>query len=280
MPHKIIKLFFIFLLFFTSKTYGDFIVCDSGNINYEGITVSEICNGGYESLDISLIKSFTGSYVNFDLGFWGISNNLDLENNVKNNFPVGFFDGNKKTITKKVDPEYFNFIGFIGTANSFSGVVFDVENNFPIGFFDLNKKTIILKEYLNYSFPVGYLGDYQIRTSGRSNSIPVIQNITYRDFFHEIFLKNIDSKFLRKYSNYELNLFIDDLLNVLFEGKNEANIIISNSTKKRIELYIKKSSFIENLNKLVNNLDPINDAFKKNEIVKQRFYVIKYYLQK
>lgn len=278
MLKKIIKIFFIFLLFLFSKTYSDFVICDSWNINYDWVTVSEICNWWYESVDISLIESFTWGYVNYDLWFWWNDYNLNLDKNISENFPVWFFDINRKTVLNNVNPEFSSPVWFIWTAYLDTWIITDIENNFPVWFFDINKKTIILKPNPDFSFPVWYIWDYKVVKKSWWNHIIIIQDTSYRKFFEDIFKENIDPKFLWKYSKYELELFIENILNLLLESEKDKDKIISETTKNRIRLYIKNSDFNKNLNNLIKNLDLINNAFEIIKDNKQKLYVIKYYL--
>jgi hypothetical protein len=282
MFRKIIKLFFIFVILFWSKTYSDFVICDSWNINYSWKTISEICNWWYENFDISVIEYFTWSYINLNSWFWWGEQNFDFKKN--ENIPIWFFDQNKKTIIENINPIYDFSAWYMGTSHSFSWIFFDVENNNPIWFFDLNKKTIILKTGINYSFPAWYLWNviinkknWWIKWWSRSPDI-LIENISYKEFFHDIFKGNINSEFLNKYSSYELDLFINDLLDLFSESDKNLEKIISEDSKNRIKLHIKNSNFNEKFNKLIKNLDLVNDAFKNTNNETQKFYIVKYFL--
>lgn len=277
MLKKIVRLVFIFLIFFCSKAYSDFIICDSWNINFEWKTVSEMCNWWYENLDISTIEYFTWSFINLDSWFWWGKQNFEFWNN--ENLPIWFFDANKKTVIENVNPNYDFSLWFIWTNNSFSWIIINVENNYPVWFFDSNKKTIILKTDLVYDFPVWYIWNFVVKSKWWArSSTPIVKDVSYKEFFYEILKKNINSEFLNKYSKKELDLFINNLLDLLLEWEKGSWKIISEESKDRIKLSIKNSNFSDSLNKLIENLDSINIVFKNTNSETQKFYVIKYYL--
>jgi predicted RNA-binding protein with RPS1 domain len=83
---------------------------------------------------------------------------------------------------------------------------------------------------------------------------------------------------LNKYSSYELDLFINDLLDLFSESDKNLEKIISEDSKNRIKLHIKNSNFNEKFNKLIKNLDLVNDAFKNTNNETQKFYIVKYFL--
>ena len=276
MLKKIIKLLTIYILFFTSWVFADFVICDSGNINYNWKTISEICNNWYESLDISIIESFTWNYINYDLWFWWTDFNVDFENNVEWNFPIWFFDWNKETQIKNINPEYNFITWYIWTANSFSDVIIDLDNNYVIWFFDENKNTVTLNTDSNYSFPIWYLWNHKIKKKSSWGWNIVIQNdITYEEYFKEIFIKNINLIYFYKYSEYELEKFTDNLVDLLLEKDSE--VIISDVIKRRINLHIENSNFRIYLNQLLENLDDINNAFESTYNRNEKIYILDYF---
>lgn len=282
MAIKVIKYFLLLVLLFYSKTNADYIICDSWDINYDGKTVSEICNWWYQSINISEINSFTWSFIDLNLWYWWIDFDLVMNLNIEENLPMWYFGTNIKTKVLKNNPENYIYIWHIWIKNDYN-IISDVVENFPIWYFDTNIKTKVLNNKPEYILPIWYLWNVVIAKKNwwmRNNILP-IYSMTYREFFKEIFQKSTNDSFNNlNYSKSEYDTFINNLLDLLFNSNQYYQKIIPEETKNTIRLFIQNSDFDTNLNLLMTNLKDINQNFEIQKDQKINFYMIKYYLNK
>ncbi|MDD2870653.1 MAG: hypothetical protein PHS49_01575 [Candidatus Gracilibacteria bacterium] len=287
-----IFLFLIFLIFFQS-TYTDFIICDSGNIELSADNLSQICNSGYESTDVSKIESFTGNFVNFNPGYWNINYDLNNTINFTQSFPIGYFDNNISTVVNIINPIYDSQIGYLENTFDNSINILDLDKQFPVGYFDDIKNTvtnIINPEYNNL---VGYIskntviytntGSVNISNNqgleNISNNLPkIVDKITIKDFYENIFRKYSNNDFLYYgYTKSEYDNFINNIVNTLLSKTYKNSLpFISDIEQKRIELDIENKNFQKKISKMMSNMKKINKYFENIDNDNYLYYMMDY----
>lgn len=269
------KIIFIFiLLFFHTKTYWDFIVCNTDNINFSWTWSDTICLWEYYDLNIQNLEEIDKKPDSFDL--WYFWNDFELffsENYILN---LWYFDEYKTSKITNKNPEY-NWIDIWYIWNTFE---LKVENNFiqAYWFFDENRQTYINNQNISFLFPIWFLWMYELKDDKKA-TIFIPKKISYRDYFYEKFYSEWLVYFLNwRYTKSSYNKFINNLLDLLINENELQDTILNDKDIARLDLEISKWNLKPKLEKLISNLEEINNWFLNLKTREEKLYMIKYFL--
>lgn len=303
---KILSFIFVLLINYFSVN-ADFIICDSWNINIYWTNMDDICAWWYKSNSISWIESFTWNYLYLNTWYWWNNNNYDNLLNIYPNLPIWFFDINMSTVIKNINPEYVNQIWYLWSVKILEKNI-NLDKNLPVWFFDSILSTNIKKTNPEYVVPVWFFwnieknillwwNDNNTSNSGSLNESGSlsdtwslgntwslndwISNNNSNNQSKKITIKEFYINLFKKYTVNENDEFINNIVNLLlkYSYKNDYPFI-SDIEKNRIELYVEKSNFWNNIKKISKNILEINYYFKNSNNDNYKFYLLNYYLNK
>ena len=270
---------FTYVLLFTN-TNSEFTICDSGNINLSANNVSDICNEWFENNSIDSIKSFTWKYIDMDLWFWWLNNIYNKRDNISDNLITWFFNDFISTKVLDKEGDFYLKTWFFWTNNLYN-INSNILENLAMWFFDNYRNTIISNTNPSYDFPIWFLWNHVLEnTQKKSWTTKKYISYTYRNYFVFVFKIYSDLNFSNSWYSYrEYDKFINSLVNLYLEWYNNSDNIISDTYIASIDYYIENNQeFQIQLWILMNNLDEINNWFSNLKTVKEKKYMIDYYL--
>jgi hypothetical protein len=270
---------FTYVLLFTN-TNSEFTICDSGNINLSANNVSDICNEWFENNSIDSIKSLTWKYIDMDLWFWWLNNIYNKRDNISDNLITWFFNDFISTKVLDKEGDFYLKTWFFWTNNLYN-INSNILENLAMWFFDNYRNTIISNTNPSYDFPIWFLWNHVLEnTQKKSWTTKKYISYTYRNYFVFVFKIYSDLNFSNSWYSYrEYDKFINSLVNLYLEWYNNSDNIISDTYIASIDYYIENNQeFQIQLWILMNNLDEINNWFSNLKSVKEKKYMIDYYL--
>jgi|SaaInlV_120m_DNA_4_1040238.scaffolds.fasta_scaffold09831_3 hypothetical protein len=270
---------FTYVLLFTN-TNSEFTICDSGNINLSANNVSDICNEWFENNSIDSIKSLTWKYIDMDLWFWWLNNIYNKRDNISDNLITWFFNDFISTKVLDKEGDFYLKTWFFWTNNLYN-INSNILENLAMWFFDNYRNTIISNTNPSYDFPIWFLWNHVLEnTQKKSWTTKKYISYTYRNYFVFVFKIYSDLNFSNSWYSYrEYDKFINSLVNLYLEWYNNSDNIISDTYIASIDYYIENNQeFQIQLWILMNNLDEINNWFSNLKTVKEKKYMIDYYL--